>query len=104
MSENIDLHYLIEKSQLIMEIVPKTVEPVPVNASLVDVSYEVSNSYKGTPQGNWLMMPGGIEPGSEYLVFLIEREPGYFVLTSRGSFFQLGSKEYTEFLALWENK
>ncbi|GEM_PF-5990831 len=103
-SENIDLLYLIEKSRLIMGIVPKTVEPVPVNGSLVDVSYDVSTCYKGTPQGNWLMMPSGIEPGSEYLVFLIEREPGFFVLTSRGSFFQLGSKEYSEFLALWENK
>ena len=102
-SENKDLLYLLEESELILEIVPTTIEPI--NPFLLDVWYEITACFQGEcPLDNWLMLPNSIEQGCQYLVFLTEKEPGFYTLTTRGSFFQQGSQEYDKFLAIWNNK
>ncbi|MDD2235450.1 MAG: hypothetical protein PHV03_11280, partial [Desulfitobacteriaceae bacterium] len=103
-SSNLNLDYLINQSDLIMEIIPTRIAPVENNAFIADVWYEVVNCYKGTPSGNWMMLPNTVEINCNYVVFLDEVEPCSYVLESRGSFFRQGSIEYDEFFSTWKNR
>lgn len=103
-SSNLNLDYLIKQSDIIVEINPTRVVPVENNAFIADVWYEVDKCFKGTPSGNWMMLPNTVETDCKYIVFLEEVEPSSYVLESRGSFFKQGSIEYEEFVSKWNNK